>query len=83
MSRSITLALSLLAVLGITTFAEASHRSGCSGCAAHKYWPSVNGKFKKKTGSDSANYKGTSRSDELLGHHGSDTLSGRGGSDIL
>ena len=39
--------------------------------------------FKKQNGNAGVTYTGTSKSDELLGHHGSDTLRGLGGSDVL
>jgi Ca2+-binding RTX toxin-like protein len=74
----------MLAVLCLISTAVASHIPGhaCTGCASHKEWPTINGVIKKAKGS-SARFHGTSRSDELLGHHGSDRLSGRGGSDVL
>jgi RTX calcium-binding nonapeptide repeat (4 copies) len=57
--------------------------AGCTNCADHKYWPRIDGVFKKQSGNGPVTYTGTSRSDELLGHHGSDTLRGRDGSDVL
>ena len=71
-------ALSLAAAAGATH----APGGGCSNCANHKYWPTVDGVF-KKAGAAAVTYNGTSRSDELLGHRGSDTLRGRAGSDIL
>lgn len=75
----------LTATLGLAGAAAASHApgGGCSDCASHKYWPTVDGVFKQQDGDGGVRYNGTSRSDELLGHHGSDTLRGREGSDIL
>jgi len=70
-------ALTLLALLSTPPAASA-----CSNCADHQWWPRVHGKF-RKAGGHGARYVGSSRSDELLGHHGNDVLSGRGGSDIL
>jgi hypothetical protein len=74
----------MLALLFAIPAAMASHIPGhsCTGCASHKEWPPINGVIKKVNGS-TANFHGTSRNDELLGHHGSDRLSGRGGSDVL
>ena len=73
----------LTAVLSMAAAAGASHMpDGCGDCASHRYWPSIDGVF-KKAGSTSVTYRGTSRSDELLGHHGSDTLLGRDSSDVL
>ena len=78
-------ALVCLALLWFLPAASANHIPGrpCSGCASHKEWPTVHGVVKKANGGRSAHFTGTKRSDELLGHHGSDVLSGRGRSDIL
>jgi Ca2+-binding RTX toxin-like protein len=65
------------------TFANHLPGHSCSGCASHQEWPRIDGKFKKATGGRAKTYKGGPRSDELLGHHGSDTLSGRASSDVL
>jgi hypothetical protein len=64
--------------------ATADHIPGhpCSGCASHKYWPTIDGRFKKAKRSGS-NIHGTRKSDELLGHHGSDRLHGMQSSDVL
>jgi hypothetical protein len=75
-------ALVLVALLSFLPAASAYVSGPCSGCASHREWPNVNGVLKKAKGG-SARYTGTKRSDELLGHHGSDVLSGRGRSDIL
>jgi Ca2+-binding RTX toxin-like protein len=82
--RSVFLA-ALAALLVAVPAALANHMPGhpCSGCASHDEWPTVHGRFKKATGGRDARFVGTRRSDELLGHHGSDVLSGRGRSDIL
>ena len=76
-------ALVLFALLTIPA-ARANHIPGlpCRGCASHEHWPAVHGKIRKAHGR-SAHLIGTRRSDELLGHHGSDVLSGRRRSDIL
>ena len=78
-------ALVLLVLLSILPAASAGHIPGrpCSGCASHEEWPTVHGVVKQANGGRSAHFTGTKRSDELLGHHGSDVLSGRGRSDIL
>lgn len=65
------------------TFASHIPGHACAGCASHEEWPAIDGKVKKATGGRAKTYKGTPRSDELLGHHGSDVLSGRGGSDVV
>lgn len=78
-------ALLLLALLATIPAASANHRPGspCTGCASHAEWPTIHGKFKKANNGQAAHFVGSGRSDELLGHHGSDVLSGRGRSDIL
>lgn len=84
MTRSRTIAAALGTLLCSAAAAGASHvpGGGCTDCASHKYWPTIDGVL-KKAGSGAVTYRGTSRSDELLGHHGSDTLTGRDGSDVL
>jgi Ca2+-binding RTX toxin-like protein len=72
-----------VALLAIAAIGAGYATAACSNCSDHKYWPKINGLFKKKNGNESVTYTGTSRSDELLGHHGSDTVSGGGGSDVL
>ena len=67
--------LTLIALLGAGSVAF--------GAADKKHWPKIDGKLKKAKGNRSVSFKGTARSDELLGSHGSDTLSGRGDSDVL
>jgi Ca2+-binding RTX toxin-like protein len=76
-------ALVLLALLSFLPAASAGVSGPCSGCASHEEWPTVHGVVKKAHGGRAAHHIGTKRSDELLGHHGSDVLSGRGRSDIL
>lgn len=78
------IAVVVTATFGLAAAAGASHvpGGGCSDCASHEYWPSIDGVF-QKAGSASVTYRGTRRSDELLGHHGSDRLLGRDGSDVL
>ena len=83
MSRPLFLAV-LLALLTVVSSALASHIPGqpCDDCASHKHWPTIHGVF-KKANLQSAVFTGTPRSDELLGHHGSDRLDGKGSADIL
>ncbi len=87
MSRTIRIALSsaLLFLLAPAAPAMADHIPGqpCSNCASHDHWPTIHGRIVKANGGQSAMFHGTSRSDELLGHHGSDRLFGRGRSDVL
>ena len=81
--RRLALAIVLPAMLCFAAVAAASHtKGGCSNCASHKYWPKIDGVI-KKAGSGGVKYTGTARSDELLGHHGSDDLRGGDASDIL
>ena len=84
MPRSPLLVASLLAALCLTSVALADHIPGhsCTGCASHKEWPTINGVIRKAK-NRSRTYRGTSRNDELLGHHGSDKLYGKDGSDVL
>ena len=83
MHRAILAALATLLVA--VPAALANHLPGrpCSGCASHAYWPTIHGKIKKANHGHSRRFIGGRRSDELLGHHGSDVLSGRGRADIL
>ncbi|MDQ3723793.1 MAG: hypothetical protein M3376_12210 [Actinomycetota bacterium] len=83
-SRTRTLALAALGAVSIAATAGASHIPGkpCSDCTSHKYWPTITGDI-KKAGSGAVTYRGTSRPDELLGHHGSDDIRGGEGSDVL
>ena len=64
----------LLALLSFLPAASASHIPGqpCSDCASHKHWPTISGIIKKANDGRSSR-RGTARSDELLGHHGSDS----------
>jgi Ca2+-binding RTX toxin-like protein len=50
---------------------------------SHEGWPKIDGvlKINKDDGNDT--FRGTARSDELLGGHDSDTLYGRGSADVL
>ncbi len=85
MRRLRIVAFAVAATLCAAAAAGATHTpgGGCSDCASHRYWPTVDGVFRQARGGGGATYTGTSRSDELLGHHGSDTLRGGDGNDIL
>jgi Ca2+-binding RTX toxin-like protein len=50
---------------------------------SHEGWPKIDGvlKINKDDGNDT--FRGTAKSDELLGGHDSDTLYGRGSADVL
>lgn len=50
---------------------------------SHKGWPSITGVFWQVTGSKGRRFTGGPLNDELLGHHGSDRISGKGGRDVL
>jgi len=74
----------LLLLLSSAAVAWGDHIPGqpCDDCASHAHWPRINGKVEKANGQSSV-FHGTRRSDELLGHHGSDRLAGRARSDVL
>ena len=80
----LTTIVAVLALLCLLPTARASHIPGrpCTGCASHEHWPTIDGKIAKANGR-AVTFVGTPRSDELLGHHGSDVLRGRGRSDVL
>jgi hypothetical protein len=82
MGRKLLLACCLAVLAAVP--AAANHIPGhpCSNCASHKHWPMIDGRFKKAKTSGSKIH-GTRRSDELLGHHGSDRLHGKQSSDVL
>jgi len=75
--------LALAAAL-VAPAALASHIPGqpCTHCVSHAHWPSIDGKLRKAK-RHSVSFVGTARSDELLGHHGSDHLHGKQSSDVL
>jgi Ca2+-binding RTX toxin-like protein len=54
-----------------------------SGKTSHAGWPKINGKFRKDSHDRGKTYVGSSKSDELLGGHGNNTLYGKGASDVL
>jgi Ca2+-binding RTX toxin-like protein len=85
-TRTIRIALSsALLMLLAAVPAVADHIPGrpCDNCASHEYWPTIHGRVVKANNGQSTTFHGTQRSDELLGHHGSDRLFGRGRSDVL
>ena len=49
----------------------------------HKGWPAITGILWKVLGSHDARKAGGPGNDELLGHHGSDRISGAGGRDVI
>ncbi len=84
MNRPRTLALAALGTVALASAAGASHIPGqpCSDCTSHKYWPTIDGKL-QKAGDGAVRYRGTSKSDQLLGHHGSDDIRGGDAGDVL
>jgi Ca2+-binding RTX toxin-like protein len=66
----------------VASFTAATVASGQSAKTSHKYWPKIQTPLKKAKDGN-VKYVGTSRNDELLGHHGSDDLRGGDGSDVL
>ncbi len=85
MIRRAILTVAALGTLATAVPAVADHIPGrpCNNCASHAFWPTIHGKIKKAKNGVSTTFYGTRRSDELLGHHGSDRLYGRGRSDVL
>ncbi len=81
----IALSFALLGLLATAVPAVADHIPGrpCSNCASHEFWPTIHGRIVKANNGHARTFHGTRRSDELLGHHGSDKLFGRGRSDVL
>lgn len=80
---ALRLALALtLALAALAGSAFASHTAGgCTRCADHSAWPAIDGIIQRAAGT--ASYTGTARSDELMGHHGSDVLRGGPGRDVI
>ncbi len=57
---------------------------GNTGNVSHKGWPAISGVLWKVTMAKGTHRKqGGDRNDELLGHHGNDTVIGGGGKDVL
>lgn len=63
--------------------ATLGHIGDCPGCASHENWPHIENLLMDKPATPRPRLVGTSRNDELLGGHGSNTISGRGGDDVL
>ncbi len=55
----------------------------CPGCASHANWPTIQNLSIDKPSTPLPRLVGTAVNDELLGGHGSNTISGRGGDDVL
>jgi Ca2+-binding RTX toxin-like protein len=76
--------LTLAAALAAPAWADHIPGHACDNCSSHEHWPSIDGDFRKaKATGEPVHYVGTERSDELLGHHGSDYLHGKQRSDVL
>ena len=50
---------------------------------SHQGWPAITGVFWQVTGTTGRRFNGGPKNDELLGHHGSDRIAGKGGRDVL
>jgi hypothetical protein len=50
---------------------------------SHEGWPRIDGVLRMHKADESAEIRGTGRSDELLGGHGNDVLRGGGSADVL
>ena len=74
-------ALVVALVLTAAPAASADHISACPGCASHANWPHIDRLVVDR--GDRPTLIGTSHNDELLGGHGSNLISGRGGDDVL
>jgi hypothetical protein len=85
MRRRTTLALLLAGLAAPMAPAAASHTpGGCTNCASHRWWPSIDGVLLiARDPFTPVRFTGTERSDELLGHHGSDVLNGGRRRDVL
>ena len=54
-----------------------------TGKVSHRRWPAITGVFLTFPASGGGRLAGAERADELLGHHGSDRISGGGGRDVI
>jgi RTX calcium-binding nonapeptide repeat (4 copies) len=72
----------LATIVGILA-AALSHQGECPGCASHQNWPHIENLVMDKPQTPRPRLLGGSRNDELLGGHGSNLISGRGGHDVL
>ncbi|HWI22353.1 MAG TPA: calcium-binding protein [Baekduia sp.] len=50
---------------------------------SHHGWPQITGLFWQVAGSSGRTFVGAELNDELLGHHGSDTITGNAGKDVI
>jgi hypothetical protein len=84
MIRFALLLIVAAAALTLAGTATADHIPGspCNGCASHANWPRIDGVVKQAK-NRAKRFRGTERSDQLMGHHFSDVLRGEAGSDIL
>jgi RTX calcium-binding nonapeptide repeat (4 copies) len=60
-----------------------SLQGDCPGCASHANWPQIQNLSIDKPSTPKRRLIGTAVNDELLGGHGSNVISGRGGHDVL
>jgi Ca2+-binding RTX toxin-like protein len=72
----------MLRTFGLTTIMLLTGAAAAPASTSHDGWPTRNGELKIAPNSDTT-FAGTARNDELLGGHGSDTLHGRAGDDVL
>jgi len=82
MLRKLIISAAALCLLPVTAVANHIPGQPCSDCADHGKWPTIHGKIVKAATAGGTLY-GTGRSDQLMGHHGSDNLFGRGRSDVI
>ncbi len=72
-----------LGVLLLAAFAVLCASASAAGKVSHEGWPAIDGIFWKAVGDADRSRVGGALNDELLGHHGSDRISGAGGHDVL
>jgi hypothetical protein len=72
----------LAAIVGVLAVAL-GHQGECPGCASHQNWPHIENLQMDKPQSPRPRLVGGPSNDELLGGHGSNLISGRGGDDVL
>jgi Ca2+-binding RTX toxin-like protein len=73
----------ILFVTALTALLTAAAATFAVADTSHADWPKINGRLIMHKRDQSGNISGTSRSDELLGGHGNDTIYGRGAADVL
>lgn len=54
-----------------------------TGKVSHRHWPAITGVYLTFPGFGGGRLRGAERADELLGHHRSDWISGRGSRDVI